>query len=225
MSWKDITIKKYIALHKAMQDKYDPTEDYDSVELKAFAILSIIHDKPQAYFENIPVNELAKLINDMQFIYATPKSKGVPFMLRIGLKRYELERMPSNLNSGQYIDLSKYCKDENTINNNFHKIIATISSPHDFFGNRFKRMLKKAKTQDEIEIVNVRIWEERQKIAKELLDKLTMDKVFQISSYFFLLWQNLTVVIGDCSVREMKKAVKNLNQVLSEEGFENIGVG
>jgi len=220
MTWKDITIKKYISICTALDATYKDEEE------KVFALLSILHDKPTAYFEgSISVAELSRLIREMQFIYSKTHIKGIPSSLRIGKDRYIIEREPSKLISGQYIDLSSYCKDEKTINRNYHNIIATLLSPVDFYGNRFNRMIRKAKTQDELELVHTRIFEERQEIAKKLFDILTMDKVFQISDYFFLLWQNLTNSILDSLEAEKAKAMKNLNQVLQEEGFGDIGDG
>ena len=220
MTWKDITIRKYIALSSAMATKYEDNEQM------TFAILSVLHDKPKEYFESsIPVIELTRYIKEMQFIYTKETTRGFPTRVRIGLKRYKIEHNPIELTSGQYIDLSTYCKDQETINKNYHKIIAVLFSPIGLFGNKFKRKIKNAKTQAELEMVHFKIWKERQELSEVLLDELTMDKVFQISNYFFLLYQNLINSIPNYLEKKKKKAMENLSQVLTEVGLQNIGDG
>ena len=220
MNWKDITIRKYIALSNAMADKYEDNEQM------TFAILSVLHDKPKEYFESsIPVTELTKHIKDMQFIYTKEVTSGFPTRVRLGLKRYKIEHNVSELTSGQYIDLSTYCKDQETINKNYHKIIAVLISPMGLFGNKFKRKIKNAKTQAELEMVHLKIWKERQALSEILLDELTMDKVFQITNYFFLLYQNLINSIPSYLENKQRKAMEDLSQVLTEVGLQNIGDG
>ena len=78
MNWKDITIRKYIALSNAMVTKYEDNEQM------TFAILSVLHDKPKEYFESsIPVTELTKHIKDMQFIYTKEVTSGFPTRVRV----------------------------------------------------------------------------------------------------------------------------------------------
>lgn len=220
MTWKDITIRKYIALSNAMATKYEDNEQM------TFAILSVLYDKSTEYFESsIPITELTKHIKDMQFIYTKETAPGFPTKIRLGLKRYKIEHNVSELTSGQYIDLSTYCKDQETINKNYHKIIAVLVCPIGLFGNKFKRKIKNAKTQAELEMVHLKIWKERQELSEILLDELTMDKVFQISNYFFLLYQNLIKSIPSYLENKQRKSMENLRQVLTEVGLQNIGDG
>ena len=93
------------------------------------------------------------------------------------------------------------------------------------FGNKFKRKIKKAKTQAELEMVHLKIWKERQALSEVLLDELTMDKVFQITNYFFLLYQNLIKSIPSYLESKKRKAMEELSQVLTEVGLQNIGDG
>jgi hypothetical protein len=220
MTWNNITIRKYIALSQAMSAKYEDNEQM------TFAILSVLHDKPKEYFESsIPVTELTKHIKDMQFIYTKETTTGFPTRVKVGLKRYKIEHNVSELTSGQYIDLSTYCKDPETINKNYHKIIAVLVSPMGLFGDKFKRKIKKAKTQAELEMVHLKIWKERQELSEVLLDELTMDKVFQITNYFFLLYQNLIKSIPSYLEKKKRMALQELSQVLEEVGLQNIGAG
>jgi hypothetical protein len=220
MEWKDVTIEKFIALKKAMETKYETEEQ------KVFEVLAVLHDKPAVYFEMIPISELSELIEGSKFIYETKIKDGVPRILRVNKRVFKVETKVSDLVSGQYIDLSTLCKSEEIINQNYHKILSLFLSPVNWLGkDLFKHRISKAKTKDELIVVYDQIFKDRQEIAEYLLHNLTMDVVFQISNYFFLLYQNLILGIKDYSEREMKKTMKDLKKVLLENDFKNIGDG
>lgn len=220
MEWKDVTIEKFIALKKAMETKYETEEQ------KVFEVLAVLHDKPAVYFEMIPISELTELIEGSKFIYETKIKDGVPRILRVNKRVFKVETKVSDLVSGQYIDLSTLCKSEEIINQNYHKILSLFLSPVNWLGkDLFKYRISKAKTKDELIIIYDQIFKDRQEIAEYLLHNLTMDVVFQISNYFFLLYQNLILGIKDYSEREMKKTMKDLKKVLLENDFKSIGDG
>ena len=220
MEWKDVTIEKFIALKKAMETKYETEEQ------KVFEVLAVLHDKPAVYFEMIPISELTELIEESKFIYETKIKDGVPRILRVNKRVFKVETKVSDLVSGQYIDLSTLCKSEEIINQNYHKILSLFLSPVNWLGkDLFKHRISKAKTKDELIVVYDQIFKDRQEIAEYLLHNLTMDVVFQISNYFFLLYQNLILGIKDYSEKEMKKTMKDLKKVLLENDFKNIGDG
>lgn len=220
MEWKDVTIEKFIALKKAMETKYETEEQ------KVFEVLAVLHDKPAVYFEMIPISELSELIEGSKFIYETKIKDGVPRILRVNKRVFKVETKVSDLVSGQYIDLSTLCKSEEIINQNYHKILSLFLSPVNWLGkDLFKYRISKAKTKDELIVVYDQIFKDRQEIAEYLLHNLTMDVVFQISNYFFLLYQNLILGIKDYSEREMKKTMKDLKKVLLENDFKSIGDG
>ena len=220
MEWKDVTIEKFIALKKAMETKYETEEQ------KVFEVLAVLHDKPAVYFEMIPISELTELIEGSKFIYETKIKDGVPRILRVNKRVFKVETKVSDLVSGQYIDLSTLCKSEEIINQNYHKILSLFLSPVNWLGkDLFKHRISKAKTKDELIVVYDQIFKDRQEIAEYLLHNLTMDVVFQISNYFFLLYQNLILGIKDYSEREMKKTMKDLKKVLLENDFKSIGDG
>ena len=220
MEWKDVTIEKFIALKKAMETKYETEEQ------KVFEVLAVLHDKPAVYFEMIPISELTELIEGSKFIYETKIKDGVPRILRVNKRVFKVETKVSDLVSGQYIDLSTLCKSEEIINQNYHKILSLFLSPVNWLGkDLFKYRISKAKTKDELIVVYDQIFKDRQEIAEYLLHNLTMDVVFQISNYFFLLYQNLILGIKDYSEKEMKKTMKDLKKVLLENDFKSIGDG
>jgi hypothetical protein len=220
MEWKDVTIEKFIALKKAMETKYETEEQ------KVFEVLAVLHDKPAVYFEMIPISELSELIEGSKFIYETKIKDGVPRILRVNKRVFKVETKVSDLVSGQYIDLSTLCKSEEIINQNYHKILSLFLSPVNWLGkDLFKYRISKAKTKDELIVVYDQIFKDRQEIAEYLLHNLTMDVVFQISNYFFLLYQNLILGIKDYSEREMKRTMKDLKKVLLENDFKSIGDG
>ena len=220
MEWKDVTIEKFIALKKAMETKYETEEQ------KVFEVLAVLHDKPAVYFEMIPISELTELIEGSKFIYETKIKDGVPRILRVNKRVFKVETKVSDLVSGQYIDLSTLCKSEEIINQNYHKILSLFLSPVNWLGkDLFKHRISKAKTKDELIVVYDQIFKDRQEIAEYLLHNLTMDVVFQISNYFFLLYQNLILGIKDYSEKEMKKTMKDLKKVLLENDFKSIGDG
>lgn len=220
MEWKDVTIEKFIALKKAMETTYETEEQ------KVFEVLAVLHDKPAVYFEMIPISELSELIEGSKFIYETKIKDGVPRILRVNKRVFKVETKVSDLVSGQYIDLSTLCKSEEIINQNYHKILSLFLSPVNWLGkDLFKYRISKAKTKDELIVIYDQIFKDRQEIAEYLLHNLTMDVVFQISNYFFLLYQNLILGIKDYSEREMKKTMKDLKKVLLENDFKSIGDG
>lgn len=220
MEWKDVTIEKFIALKKAMETKYETEEQ------KTFEVLAVLHDKPAVYFEMIPISELTELIEGSKFIYETKIKDGVPRILRVNKRVFKVETKVSDLVSGQYIDLSTLCKSEEIINQNYHKILSLFLSPVNWLGkDLFKYRISKAKTKDELIVVYDQIFKDRQEIAEYLLHNLTMDVVFQISNYFFLLYQNLILGIKDYSEKEMKRTMKDLKKTLLENDFKSIGDG
>jgi hypothetical protein len=211
MNWKNVTIKKFIALNQAMKGTFENEES------KTFAILSILFDKPSEYFENIPVNQLTKLIQDASFIYSKEITKGVPLAVSVNGVNYRVNLQLDAITSGQYIDLVTYCKSESEINNNYHNIISLFLSPVSFWGfDKFKSMIEKAKTKDELVITYSKISEQRRAIANELLNHLTMDDVFSLSNYFFLLLQNLTKGMTDYLMKQQRNQLKEVSNHLTK---------
>lgn len=219
MTWKDITIRKYVELYEVMQRKTKGIKG-------SYEVLAVLYDKPVEYFDNIPVKLLTKMLRESKFIYSKPVSKGIPTILKLNGKKYIINVNPSEFIGGQYIDASSYCKSEETINRNYHNIISLLLSPYSLFsGNKFTKLVKKAKTKDELVVVYDKINKERNIIADELYNHLTMDVVFQLSEYFFLLYQNLTKTTMDCLDKEIARAKEIVKTSLNTNGMRDIGDG
>lgn len=224
MTWKNISIKKYKQLNEVLKKNFVNEED------KAIEVLATLHDKPKEYFTDVlPAMELKALIEDANFIYSKPTNTYAKKSIKINGTYYNLQLNISELNAGEYRDISTLCKDENTATDNLHLIISLFLSRRNWLGiDLYKRWKNKAKTETELIVVQSKITKDRLKIADEVLENLTMDKAFELSNYFFLLSQNLIKGTQDYltkkAYKEMKKANNQLSKVIKKD-LRNIGGG
>ena len=221
--WNRVTIKRFVALNEVMNKNYVTDED------KVFAIMEVLYDKPKEYFENLPIVELKRLIEQSKFVFERPEDNSAKSVLIVNGNVYNVELKLSELTGGEYRDLSTLCKDEASINANYHLIMSLFMSRRDWFGRSvFKKWVEAAKTKEELIVVHSKITKERIKIAEELYNHMTMDKVFSYSNYFFLLSQKLITNTKDYLHKKAMKEMKKANSLLSKaikKDLQNIGAG
>lgn len=201
-SWADVTLNQYIQLTEVPELGFDELES----NLKILSILTGVSDY---VFLSFPKGELKKITSLVSFIHETPKYK-LPLSIKLNGKRYNVNVLPSTISAGEYIDLSEYTKDKKLINKNLPKILAVILQPINRLGFKSKEDYKN------IEGRKIQTVESRERIEKELLD-LTMDKVFPISDFFFLLFNNLTKTtlhyLKEQERKVKKEIVRDLQQI------------
>jgi len=199
MNWNDVTIRQYQNLCRETNETYPSELD------RSIGLLSALTGKFISYYEALPISQLKKEIFSIEFIKEKPKDIKVKSKVRVGTRRFRFcIDMRSSLTAGQYIDLTELVKDGKKINDNLHMILAVMCEEMNWLGIKKKTTAKER--------------------GEYLLDHLTMPNVFALSGFFLTNYQRLTKGISVYLELEMKKARKQMSEVI-DQALSAIGGG
>jgi hypothetical protein len=209
--WKDITLRQYQKLAEV------PSLGFDDLD-KQLKILEILTGVSDDYFLKVHLTALKGLINKVDFVNNTPSNLRKPSTVKIDGRRFEVNYIPQQLISGEYIDLMELTKTEDKINEGLHKIIPIYLKPIDIFGRKKRGCYEKTQEGQWIQTAKSRKWTE-----ERILDGLTMDKIFPMSGFFLTLWGDLIKATQDYSQKEMEKQMKKVKAIAQD--LTNNGAG
>lgn len=179
-SWKDITIRQFLAANEALQATYDDKVD------QSIALVSAVTGASEKDILSLPRKELIQIVEQLSFLNTVDSiSTKWPKWFMIQGRLFKPVQKLDNLTAGQYIDLMAFSKEPME---NIHKVLATLCLPCTWY--------LKAKKYDGAK---------HQEIAQFFLDNLTMDIAYPIAVFFCKVWENSLPAILDFLEREILK--------------------
>lgn len=194
MNWKDISIEQYLELGNVYKIE-NPLD-------RTIAILSIINDKEDSYYYNLPIDKLKKETSSMEFLADKPQPQ-LKNKIKIEETEYILNAKIDKWTAGQYID--------------YMNIIG--STPIDFGLCMAILYIPKGKAYGEdYDVLEV---------AKLMNTKCPIEYALGISDFFLKLLTNLTEATllslkkkiakvmkkEPTKVKPLKEAIKRINQI------------
>ena len=204
-SWAEVSVRQFIELAKVKDLGFDELD----TQLRILSILTGVEDDEFLKFDHA---ELKKVIQITDFINDQKVEKPTKFKFKIKGQRFDFEYDASKLSAGEYIDIQNYIK--NNPNENLHKIIAIYLKPVNFFGFKIKSCYDVNKKGKYIQTL-----ESRAITADLVLDNIMMDQVLSMNGFFLNRWDKLIKATELYLEKLNKKAMKNLEKVLKEEGL------
>jgi len=180
-SLKDINLEKYLGLVKIIN------KEYDNEMFKTIEILSVLTEIP---VDDIKYNEISMFIDiqrKLTFLQELPNND-VPESFKIDGVEYKTIKNPSEVKTGEFIDLHALTKDEKKLYDNLPMILAI-----------FYRPVVDGKRVDDYATADT---EKRKEL---FLKKLTTDKVFGAVFFFLNLRLVFLTLINKYSSNKMKK--------------------
>jgi hypothetical protein len=116
-NWSQVTVAKYQQAYKIIK-----SQDYDSDTEKLIDIALVFGDIKLSDFK-------LSVLNELRFIFDT-STINTKVIETIGFKGryYRFNTDITKMTAGQYIDLSTYTTDDDTIINNLHTLLAIIAT-------------------------------------------------------------------------------------------------
>lgn len=210
-TWKDVTLRQYQRLAEV------PELDFDDLD-KQLKILEILTGVSDDYFLKVHMNSVKDLINKVDFVNHTPPAVRKPMDIKVAGRRFQVNYIPQQLISGEYIDLMELTKNQKEINQNLHKIIPKYLKPVNIFGRRLKGCYEKNGEGKWMQKASSMKWTE-----EHILDGLTMDKIFPMSGFFLKLWDGLMEATRVYSEEEIKNQMKKVKTII--KGLTKYGGG
>lgn len=179
-SWKEITISQFQKIYPIIK-----SDDYDSTIDKYLDIAAILCSRSISDIPITEINKLSFLLN----IEAIPKQR--PAYVQHKGKLYKPIYDISKLSGGQYIDLSTYTSDADTLIKNLHYVIAIMCEERSLF------VFKKKYTPDNV------------KRRAEIFKELPISIAYPMAVFFCTYSDNLTHSISGY----LKRVVKTTMQI------------
>ena len=194
-SWADVTLKQYKQIVEV------PSLGFKDELDNHLRVLSILTGIDDTEFLSIPLKELNRILLKIKFIYQKPNKLPIQHKITLNGQRYRVNYLPSQLDAGEYIDLSNYTKEEDKIIENMPKILAVFLKPINFWGGMQKGKYKLNKQGRMSQTM-----ESREETAK-LADDITMDVIFPMSDFFLKTWERSIEVTKAYFLHERRKAM------------------
>lgn len=160
--------------------KDETTTDFE----KQVRLLTILTDNTEDDIMNMPLNELGKLTDKIQFIKEYPQRKTPPSSITLNGKKYDIKYDIQNITTSQYIDFQTFIKD---YENKMVEMVSIVVIP------------KGKKYNDGYDIMEV------QNDIRKYMDIVTL---MSISFFFQVQLQALTKSLTSSLIRQMKKMMK-----------------
>lgn len=171
-----------------------------TVLTKHIEILALLCDVPSDKLRSLPAGEVISLFSALDFLKEEPKGN-LKRAYDLDGRKYALCERIDKITTGQFIDLSEYCKDKDNLIRNSANVIATLilpiieEQPIITNGAQFKR--KDPLTEEYLKTP-------REETVQAILNHMPVTEALSICSFFTYLW--LTYTLG---TRESSRAESN----------------
>lgn len=181
-SWKDINVNTFIRLQLEWQN-FETTGDKVMDDLnRSIILLSILCDTTEDEITNLSKSEFTTLLHQTVFINDMPKVK-IQDKYVINGKKYKVFLTLQDMSISQYIDFQTFYKEQEKY---FKELIACFLIPD-------------GKKYGEYNI---------NEVIDDIGNHMTIVDAYSILFFFVLLYQSLTKVILNYSIKDMKKMMK-----------------
>jgi len=206
--WSEITLHQYIEVVEVS------SVDMDEID-KQVKIIAILSKESEDKILDLTLTQIKELAKVTQFIYTPPLSGAIKQLIKINGKKYSVNHYMNKLSGGEFIDLSNYTKDKETVTNNLPFIISIFLHPVNMFGQKKRKYYDKNGKGEWCQKL-----ESRNDTAKEIRDSMLMSDVFALSGFFLKLWDALIKTTADYSIEKVNK----LNKRIAKE-LDSLSIG
>jgi hypothetical protein len=206
-TWDEVNIRQFIELSRLKED-----EDVINYYMK---VVSILSGKPFAEVEAMNITELKSALKLVKFVDELPSNSLIPTRIKLNGNTYDVQLRVDLLKGGQYIDLKTYTKNEQSIIDNMHNIIALFLQP---MRKRFWWYVPQ-----KYDVAQM------QEAAADVLNHMSVGDAYPMAVFFWNLLLNLTDATHEYISKETMKEIKILShqaqRVERRKHFTNIGDG
>lgn len=182
-NWKEISINTFKKLQDVISD-VPVTDDATLNNLNSnIAMLSVLCDVDEDTIASLSTSEFVRLVNDSNFLSDMPKVK-ITDTYVINGKVYKVFLSLKNMSVAQYIDFQTFYKDYDKYT---RELLACFLIPE---GKRY------GEDYDIAEVIT------------DIGEHLSIVDANSILFFFVILYQSLTKVILNCSIKDMKKMMR-----------------
>lgn len=189
--WQDITVNVFKKLKSVELGNGDMIDNLNA----NIQLLSILCDCDEDEIASLSRNEFSKLLSQTEFLKSMPKSK-IQDKYVVNGKRYDVFLSLKEMSVAQYIDFQSHSKDKEKY---FNELLTVFLIPH---GKNYGEGYNVAD------------------VAEELGNHLSIVDAYSILFFFILLYQTLTRVTLDCSLKDMRKMMKKAKTKEEKEKLE-----
>lgn len=182
-NWKEISINTFKRLQEAIKDA--PVTDDETLNAlnNNIAMLSVLCDVDEDTIVSLTTTEYVRLVNECNFLIDMPKVK-ITDNYTINGKEYEVFLSLRNMTVAQYVDFQTFYKEREKY---FSELLACFIIP------------KGMKYGEGYDIADV---------VKDIGEHFSIVDANSIMFFFVLLFQSLTKVTLNYSIRDMKKLMR-----------------
>lgn len=194
--WSEIKIHQFYELRALLEMRDLPNID------KNVQLLSVLTGKPIDVIEDLTFNQIASHIAGISFVDKMPKAAAKRYIFVRGCI-FKVHLDPSKITPAQFIDLSMFTKDANTIIENIHNILAVICTPV------FRKYNGKS----------------HKKRADLFVEHLDVETAYGIALFFCRLINAFLPAISDYLEQTAREQIANLKNSATSKSSSSIGVG
>ena len=194
-NWKEISINTFKKLQEAIKDA--PVTDDETLNAlnNNIAMLSVLCDVDEDAIVSLTTSEYVRLVNECNFLIDMPKVK-ITDNYTINGKEYEVFLSLRNMTVAQYVDFQTFYKEQEKY---FSELLACFLIP------------KGMKYGEGYDIADV---------VKDVGEHFSIVDANSIMFFFVLLYQSLTKVTLNCSIRKIKKVMRKEKNKEQREKME-----
>ena len=194
-NWKEISINTFKRLQEAIKDA--PVTDDETLNAlnNNIAMLSVLCDVDEDAIVSLTTSEYVRLVNECNFLIDMPKVK-ITDNYTINGKEYEVFLSLRNMTVAQYVDFQTFYKEREKY---FSELLACFLIP------------KGMKYGEGYDIADV---------VKDIGEHFSIVDANSIMFFFVLLFQSLTKVTLNCSIRKIKKLMRKEKNKEQREKME-----
>ena len=162
-SWESVTLKQYQAINalfKESKDKGEGLEGNDK-ELHDFntecALISLLTGTDMDEILSLNRSAHNRIMNELGFL-SQPVVGTVKTKVKVNGHRYYFEKEAKKINSGQWVSLMHFLKDEDKIDENLHNLLACFAYRYKWFRAKYNGKIHEdvAKDMQELPITVVK---------------------------------------------------------------------
>ena len=194
-NWKEISINTFKKLQETIKNV--PVTDDETLNTlnNNIAMLSVLCDVDEDTIVSLTTTEYVRLVNECNFLVDMPKVK-ITDNYTINGKEYEVFLSLRNMTVAQYVDFQTFYKEQEKY---FSELLACFIIP------------KGMKYGEGYDIADV---------VKDIGEHLSIVDANSIMFFFVLLFQSLTKVTLNCSIRKIKKVMRKEKNKEQREKME-----
>lgn len=201
-SWDEVTVSEFYQIK-------DITENVNLNDLeKELKIICVLGDAKEDFINQLSLSEAKEFISSLSFMQ-TPMNGKVEDFYYVGDRQYKLTKEMKNLTAGQFIDLSHYTKDKNSMEDNIPTIISILLIP-------IKKTTKTGKIKLETYLetpLDITV--------NNIIDNMKITEANGISVFFYLLFNCFLECIQFYLELNQTNQLRSGLKMLKENGKDN----